>query len=394
MSKKTVLILWSLVIVLTISVLSLKWRQGDSGEPQTERRRGQTLLESFAVTDVAKITLKGAKETTTLQRGAQGWQVVERGGYAANFNQINNLLRTLETVKVNQAIEAGPTYGARFGMDPQARAESERGVEMVFRKADDSVITTILLGKDSSGGGRFVRRAEDTTGIYVTSESFPAATPEPKSWLQDDFIDIQKIQSIAVSAPGNPKKIDWRVARNTETAEFGLDGAKKEDQLDSAANSSLKSLLSSARFEDVSMKDTKEILTAKESRDATITTIDGFTYKLTLLPKPATEVPQALAQPSETSPATEDNCFMVLQVDAKFPAERTKSKDETPEAAKAADEQFQKNQRSLKEKLQKEQGFQGKVFVVSKYSVENLLKSRKDLLQTSSNEATTPPVSP
>jgi hypothetical protein len=381
MSKKTVLILWSLVIVLTISVLSLKWRQGDSGEPQTERRRGQTLLESFAVTDVAKITLTGAKGTTTLQRGEQGWQVIERGGYAANFNQINNLLRTLETVKVNQAIEAGPTYGARFGMDPQASAESERGVEMVFRKADDSVITTILLGKDSSGGGRFVRRADDTTGIYVTSESFPVASPEPKSWLQEDFIDIQKIQSIAVSAPGNPKKIEWRVARNTETAEFGLDGAKKEEQLDSAANSSLKSLLSSARFEDVSMKESKELLAAKESRTVSITTLDGLVYELTLLPKTATEVPKALAQPGDTSPATEDNCYLLVNVSGKFATERTKAKDETADAAKAADEQFAKNLQALQEKLKKEQNFQGKVFEVSKYPIDTLLKPRKDLVQ-------------
>jgi len=394
MSKQTVITLWSLVVILTISVLSLKWRQGDSGEPQTERRRGQTLLESFAVTDVAQITLKGAKETTTLQRTDKGWQVVERGGYDANFNQINNLLRTLESVKVNQAIEAGPTYGARFGMDPQASSESDRGVEMTFRKADDSVIATILLGKDSSGGGRFVRNAADTTGIYVTSESFPAASPQPKSWLEEDFIDIQKIQSVAVSTPGNAKKIEWRVARDNENAEFGLDGAKKVETIDSTANSTLKTLLSSARFQDVSMKNLKEVLEDKQSRVATITTTEGFTYELTILPKPATEVPQALAQPGDAPPPAEENCYVVLQVSAKFPTERVKAKDETPEAAKAAEEEFQTKLKTLKEKLQKEQGFQGKVFEIAQYSLETLLKPRKDLIQAPTTQATSPPVGP
>jgi len=361
---------------------------------KSTRLNSSHIPNSYAVFCLKKKTLYCAKETTTLQRTDKGWQLVERGGCDANFNQINNLLRTLESVKVNQAIEAGPTYGARFGMDPQASIDSDRGVEMTFRKADQSVIATILLGKDSSGGGRFVRNAADTTGIYVTSESFPAASPQAKSWLEEDFIDIQKIQSVAVSTPGNAQKIEWRVARDNENAEFGLDGAKKDETIDSTANSTLKTLLSSARFQDVSMKNLKEVLEDKQSRVATITTTEGFTYELTILPKPATEVPQALAQPGDAPPPAEENCYVAFQVSAKFPNERVKAKDETPEAAKAAEEEFQTRLKTLKEKLQKEQGFQGKVFEIAQYSLETLLKPRKDLIQAPTTQATIPPVGP
>lgn len=404
MSKKTVIILWTIVAALAVGVISIKSRSRDTGEALTERRRGQSVLASFPAADVTCIKLKGAEQSVTLNKTAEGWVVAERGNYPANYTNINNLLRTVESVKINHAIEAGPTYGKRFGMDLTAKKQEDHGVEMTFLKADQSNAATVFLGKDSSGGGRYIQNAADTSGIYVTSESFPTASPNPKDWLDETFLNVASITSIAATSVGNPDQIDWKITRADENAEFSLEGAKPEEKLDSNAMATLKSVLASARFQDVSTVEAKVVEESKDRRVITITTKDGFTYTIQLLAKPAAKAPDAQAQPGETPPA-EENFQMTVKVEGKFATERSKPAEEKPEDAKAADEAFQASLKTLQEKLKTEQGLQGRVFEVSKYTIDALLKTRADLLTKPAAdgaasaasggpiEATTPPVS-
>mgnify|MGYP002784703518 CR=1 FL=1 len=405
MSKKTVIILWTLVLVLAIGVISIKSRQRDSGETNTARHRGDTVLPSFPAADVTSIKLKGAEQAVTLNKTAEGWVVAERNNYPANFSNINNLLRTIENVKINHAIEAGPTYGKRFGMDLTSKKQADHGVEITFLKADQSNAATVFLGKDSSGGGRYIQNAADTTGIYVTSESFPTASPNPKDWLSETFLNVDKVTTIAVTSAGKPDQVDWKLTRADENAEFALEGAKPEEKLDTNATAMLKSILASARFQDVATVETKVVEESAERRVATLTTADGFTYTLHLLAKPALQVPEALAQPGETPPPAEENFHMTVKVEGKFATERTKPADEKPEDAKAADEAFQAALKERQDKLKAEQAFQGRVYEISKYTIDSLLKSRAELTQPATDptaaapqgipgaEATTPPIS-
>ncbi len=405
MSKKTVILLWTIAAVLAVGVISIKSRSRDTGEAMTERRRGQTVLASFPAADITCIKVKGADQAVTLNQTAEGWIVAERNNYPANFTNINNLLRTIESVKISHAIEAGPSYGKRFGMDLTAKKQEDHGVELTFLKADQSNAATVFLGKDSSGGGRYIQNAADTSGIYVTSESFPTASSNPKDWLSESFLSVDKITAITVSAVGKPDQVEWKLTRADENAEFTLDGAKPEEKLDTTATTALKTLLNSARFQDVSTVDPKAVEESTERRMATLVTKDGFTYTLQLLAKPAQKVPEALAQPGQTPPPAEENFQMTVKVEGKFATERTKPAEEKPEDAKAADDAFQASLKTLQEKLKTEQGFHGRVFEVSKYTIDALLKPRADLLtkpaadSAASNasgspiEATTPPVS-
>lgn len=406
MSKKTVITLWIIVAVLAVGVISIKSRSRDTGEAMTERRRGQTVLASFPAADVTCIKLKGSEQSATLNKTAEGWVVAERNNYPANFSNINNLLRTIESVKISHAIEAGPSYGKRFGMDLTAKKQEDHGVELTFLKSDQSNAATVFLGKDSSGGGRYIQNAADTSGIYVTSESFPTASPNPKDWLNEAFIAVDKITTISMTSAGKPDQVEWKLTRPDENAEFALEGSKPEEKLDSNATSMLKTILASARFQDVATAEPKTVEESADRRIATFTTADGFTYTIQLLAKPAVKVPDALAQPGQAPPPAEENFLMTVKVEGKLATERSKPAEEKPEDARVAEEAFQASLKKLQEKLKTEQGFHGRVFEVSKYTIDALLKTRADLLTkpagdasaasgTSSEgiEATTPPVS-
>jgi hypothetical protein len=290
-------------------------------------------------------------------------------------------------------------------MDLTAKKQDDHGIELSFLKGEQSNAATIFLGKDSTGGGRYIQNAADTTGIYVTSESFPTASSHPKDWLSETFLNVEKITSIAVTSAVKPEQIEWKLTRADENGEFSLDGAKPEEKLDTNASASLKTVLASARFQDVATTEPKTVEESLDRRIVTITTKDGFTYTLQLLAKPAVKVPDALAQPGETPPPAEENFQMTIKVEGTFATARVKPAEEKPEDAKAAEETFRASLQSSQEKLKTEQAFHGRVFEVSKYTIDALLKPRVDLLAKPAAdpasagagngriEATTPPVS-
>jgi len=387
MSKKSVVTLWIIAVLLGTGVALLKYRKHDTGEAKTQRSRGQTLLESFPAADVAKLQIKGFEESVTLVKKDNSWVVAERADYPANVSTVNALLRTVEEVKINNSIEAGPSYGKRFGIDLTATTKAGHGTELTFLNAKNENIKTLFLGKESEGGGRFIQNSADTSGIYVTSESFPTATADPKAWLDDSFLKVEKIKSISVSAAGKPDQLDWKLTRVNETAEFTLEGAKDSEKLDAAATSPMKSLLSMARFQDVGP--TAEVATLEKAADrrvATIETVDGFTYVITLAPKAKTDKPDA-AKPEDGPPPQEDSYNMAVKVTATLAKERTKAADEKPEDAKSKDEEFQTKIKALEAKLKTEQAFQSNVFEVSKYTIDSLLKSRAELLSKPADNA-------
>jgi Domain of unknown function (DUF4340) len=389
MSKKSLIVLWSIVALLIVGVVSLTSKKADSGEANTNRTRGQTLMESFPAKDVASIKISGFEQSVTLVKKDGDWTVAEREDYPANTGTINNLLRTIEDVKINNAIEAGPTYAKRFGLDLTAKTEQDHGTELTFLNAKNENIATIFLGKEAEGGGRFIQNAADTSGIYVTSESFPTATASAKDWLNDEFLKVEKIKSITITSAGKPEQTEWKVTRSDENAEFSLAGAQAGETIDEAVSSQWKTLLSMARFQDVALaKEFSGLAASADRQIATIETVDGFTYTITIVPKPA--APAKPAAEGEPPAAEEKAYYIAVKVDGVLAKERTKAADEKPEDAKAKDEEFAKTSKMLADKLKAEQGFQGRAYEVSYYVIDSLLKSRADIL----TKATPPSAGP
>jgi hypothetical protein len=100
------------------------------------------------------------------------------------------------------------------------------------------------------------------------------------------------------------------------------------------------------------------------------------------------KVPDALAKPEEAPPTAEEEAYhLSVKVAANFPKERVKAADEKPEDAKSKDEAFKATQKTLQEKLQKEQSLQTRVYEVAKYTVDALLKGRAELLSKPADAA-------
>ncbi|RYD29086.1 MAG: DUF4340 domain-containing protein, partial [Verrucomicrobiaceae bacterium] len=395
MNKRQVIILWIVAAVLAVSVALIKRGKDNETRSVTSRTAGQTLLESFPAADVATIEIKGADSSVTLEKKDGKWLLPQRENFPAKtsgVNSVNDLLRTVGELKVAQSMQAGPSFAASFGMDENSKEAKERGINAIFKDASGKELANITVGKNiesaagsgvplAGGGatGRYVRNHADDSGFYAVSELFPTLSDQPKSWLAaDEFLRVEKIQSISVTLPGK-EETAWKAVRATEDAEFTLDGAAEGEAIEPAAATSLKSLLAYSRFTDVVTKaEVEKRAVADQKRVATITTFEGFTYTITFTPSKAAEKP-ASSNPEDPSPAAEDTYLVTVAVDATIPKERKKEEGEKPEDAKAKEEAFTTRTKELTERLAKEKAFAPYTFEVAKAAFEQLLKDRATL---------------
>ncbi|MCU0777096.1 MAG: DUF4340 domain-containing protein [Akkermansiaceae bacterium] len=388
MNKRQVIILWAIAILLGIAVAAVKLTQKDATQSATNRAPGQTLFEKFPAADIASVAIKGAAGGVTLTRKGDKWVVAERDDYPANAAYVNEFIRTLDELKVTRGMEAGPSFAPRFGMDESAAKAEDRGLTVVFKDAAGKDLATVSLGKNIESGadagpmggggavGRYIRNHADESGFYAISEMFPAVNDEPSRWLADGFFSPEKIKSITLSAK-NSGETAWKVTRDTEEAEFKLEGAAAGEVLDTTAAAPLKSLLSYARFNDVVPADkVAERAGADGKRKAVIETFEGFTYTLDITPAKAAAAPAADAA---APPASED-MLLSVSVAAELPKERKKEEGEKEEDAKTKDAAFTERLKTLTEKLEKEKAFEGRTFLVSRSTVDALLKERADLI--------------
>ena len=129
-------------------------------------------------------------------------------------------------------------------------------------------------------------------------------------------------------------------------------------------------LLSSPSFNDVIVDPKAEQTGLDKPVTATIETFDGFNYTIK----------------TAKMPAGEENYALQLNVAANLPKERTPGKDEKPEDKEKLDKEFADKQKPLQEKLKNEKQYEKWTYVVAKWTIDNLLKERKDFLAEKKEE--------
>jgi len=382
MNKRQILVLWIIAVVLVVALIAVNSSTKDGFQSATNRERGETLLEDFPAADVAGLTIKTGDDSVTMKKEEAGWVVTDRDNYPANTSNINELLRTVTEVKVTQGIEADPEFAPRFGMDPKAEDDAEKGTDLVLTGADGNPMAELTFGRNLESGssspmgggstGRFVRNHGDDSGVYVTSELFPTLSADVTRWLDDAFLKVEKIQSVSVSKPGQENEIQWKLTRPDEGSDFQLEGKKAQENLDTAAINPIKNLFSYARFEDVVPAASAEGAWDKDKRQtAVIETVEGFTYNITFGPRKA-----------EKEDAANDSYLIRITTTAKIPTERKKEEGDTEEDSKEKDDAFVERKKQLEEKLAAAKKLEGITYQVTKFTVDPLLKDRIGLIMS------------
>jgi hypothetical protein len=377
---------FSILIVLGVLVgglgLYLYNRQKESYAPSSFQT-GAKVIKDFPLNDIAHLRIKQGTNEVNLVR-AETWNVKERYGYPANFTEIHDFLRKVWELKPVQDVEVGKSqYGRLQLISPTESQGTNSGTLVEFKDAKDATVKSIVLGKktmkESQGGmfggggefpvGRYVLVPENPPHVWLVNETFSSIDTKPEQWLNKDFFKVEKVKSVSVAFPDQPTN-NWSISRETENGEWKLADVKPDEKFENSKASSLNYALSSPSFNDVASPDLKPEETGMANPTvAKLETFEGFLYTVSISGK-----------------TNEDNHYLKLNVQGNFAKERAPAKDEKPEDKEKLDKEFKEKIEKLQEKLKNEQKFDKWTYLVSKWSVDSLLKERKDFLAEKKDE--------
>jgi hypothetical protein len=393
MNLKQLVILLALGVAFGTLGLFMSKQKSAAFKP-TEGTLGKKLLGDFKVNDVAQLTIKHHTNELNLVKQEGTWKVKERYNYPASFTEIRELINKLADLKVVQSPKVGASQFARLELlAPGAGQGTNSGTLVEFKGESGNVVKSLLLGKKvtresgeenpmfggggGGGGGYPVGRYVLVTGgsqsVALVSDALSNVEPKPDQWLDKDFFKVEKLKSIAVVS-ANPSNT-WQVARTNETGTFSLVDKKENEDIDASKLSSVSYALSSPSFNDVLSPETKpETLGLDKPIVATLTTFDDFTYTVKIGTK-----------------TSDDKFPIAVVVAAELPAERTAGKDEKPEDKEKLDKEFKEKADKFKEKLTKEKGCEKWTYLVDKWTIDSLLKERKDFFAEKKTDTKTGP---
>lgn len=382
MNRKQLLLIFAAALVLVILAVVAGSRRKSSWQGQAT---GRTLLPDFPVNEVTAIEMTSPKGTVTLRRHDDStWRVAERFDYPVGYSTLKEFMVTISEMKAAQTVKVGESQYARLQLvDPEKGDAEGSATRVVFFGKNGKKVQTLLFGKEHTkqadnsrpnpmmgmmGGGswpdgRYVL-LPDTEQVVLVSDAFSAVDPDPSRWLEKEFFKITDIKEARLSEGGQDL---WAVSRDAKTADFALAGDVPDGkEVDTSKLSALKTAFSWASFNDVADPaakpedtgmDTPRVFTARDF-DGVVTTVR--IGKETADGKVHLQAEVAFDGPKERTPEADEK-----------PEDKTRKDDEFAKALKEAQDKAEQTNRRLK----------GWTFVVSKYTVDGVNKSRDEFLK-------------
>src|SRR2546421_989805 len=115
MGRKQFILILLVLVVIGSAGLFLRHRHKQSWTAR-EAKVGDKVLPDFKFNDVAAIHIKSGASDCNVVRKNGSWQVVERADYAANFQQIKDLLIRIRDLKVVQSDTIAVAQLGRVGL--------------------------------------------------------------------------------------------------------------------------------------------------------------------------------------------------------------------------------------------------------------------------------------
>ena len=370
MKGKQLLYLVVALLVLGGAGLYLR-KQDDARIAGSKVGMGQKVLGTLDINDVAGLRIRAGSNQLNVVREGDIWVVKERGNHAASFSTLSEFLRKLDDLKVTRPLELGPSRLAALDL---VEPDKGNGVQVELLAADGKPLKSILLGKTHSragedpspfgGGGmangRYLMVGSDIKTVALVSDPLNNAETRPEEWLDKEFLKVElpkRIELVRAAATNS-----FTLSRTNEFGEWQLADAAPEEKMDAGKLGVFGSVLSAPTFSDVRINPDITALGLDKPSIARITTTAGFTY----------EIKVGTPQANEEYP-------IQVSVTADLKKERTPAADEKPEDKEKLDKEFKEKLAKLEQKLKTEQSYAKWTYMVSKWTIDPILKNRSDL---------------
>ncbi len=398
MSIKSLISLWVIAITLLVVTLTIRSNQNVEVSSDTKIQVGKALLSHLDSDPIREVKIHSKEKSKHFKKVGDSWVIPNKEDFPANSQKVIRELTGLFDSKVSQPLKTSDKYHERFGVDEKSGSLTK----VEFYDKQGNTIEKVYLGNMIKGApsnpmmggssypiGRKARLDSEPDTVYSLSQTHTELESEIGDWLNKKFLVIENIQSISKEVTAKAKKNEgwkmfdparkalpyfgfslmstvedgWTLSKTKKDESFALINTPEGKQVKQSAVDQFKSLLSSAPFEEVlGKKSLSEWLEKRPSSQVykySITTFDGFTYKIQLSP--------------ESSEKKDTNYVLSYEVDRKIPKNSE---------AKKESEDDKKEQKKLTEKLESQRVFSQYLYIVQRSNIEPLLRNKEDFLES------------
>jgi hypothetical protein len=291
MNQKTLIGLAIAALVAIVAAIAINRANTPRSESDGERASYLAPALRDHVNDVSKVVVTGAENKTlaTLERGANGWSLVEKGGYMVDTGKLREFLLKLADATLVEQKTANKDKYATLGVD-DVSAKDAKGLQVELDGLAQPL--KLIVGVANQRGGTFVRRAGDAQS-WLASATLNVEK-NAADWLKKDLVDIaaNRIESVTITHPDG-KRV--RVTKDAEgDAKFKLADIPKGREAGSEYSANgLASTLAGLRFDDV--VPAKEAAPDDNALKASYATFDGLMVDVTAWEKDAKDYAQFTA---------------------------------------------------------------------------------------------------
>ena len=418
MNKKNLI---ALVVVATLGVIAYLTSKNNDDQPSSKTGIGAEVVKKIDPTKITAITITDKDGSVTLEQKDQQWNVLERDGFEAKFEDIQQLVSDSVTLKSLRQINASEKQYGRFELVDPSSSQDKSGLKLEFKGSDNKVLKTLLIGKKSSSNSganagspfgssdnqRFVLADGIINVIEIDySSALNDIAADASEWLnKDDFLKIEKIKSVSVNHPD--KANSWSLTREKDGDDMTLVDAKEGEKLDSSKGNSAGRVFGFANFDDVASKeiDPKDIGMDK-AVSANIETFEGYTFAIKMS-KSGEDHYMTVNAAGTRVPQDDESKARVPQPDESKP--REPGKDEKPEDKERLDKEHADNLAKLitdrekahkdsqaKTKADRDKAFsdnlaklkklEGWTFKVTSFTFDAIYKTRAEMMEEEKEE--------
>lgn len=188
------------LLVVTVALLALSAYTYRASVQRADRfDRGQKLLPSLNVDQVAEITLTKGDAKTHLKRDHERFLVASAQGYPARNEAVNRFLRDILDIQLEKRVGRGEELEKELGVVPGA----DGSTEVVLADAAGKEMVHLMIGKtQDDGNGVFVRRIDQEDAPILLTSSRLYLTTGDDDFLDKEILDLPQAKIAAVEGQG------------------------------------------------------------------------------------------------------------------------------------------------------------------------------------------------
>ena len=165
-----------LAVILGTGLLSTQ-----QGEQSFEH---QTLIQHFDFDTLHRVKIEGKGYKVELIKHLLSWQVTELYGYAANTEQLSDLLQTLKTIEIQEYKTSNSKNYHRLGLT-DVELDGADSIQLTLVNDESEVI--VLLGNEANTGTGQYAKLASSAQTYLLNNRVKVKT-NPKDWLEQRIL--------------------------------------------------------------------------------------------------------------------------------------------------------------------------------------------------------------